>query len=78
MSGGISRFLFSIPQERKRLKYPPVTKSCQELLIWQTLPIWQYIIATRTLAVLIKLNDASDLSHARMVTLACGQDLDWF
>src|SRR6266487_3982158 len=43
MSGGVSRFLFSIPQKRNRLKYPPVAKILSRILIRQTLPFWQCI-----------------------------------
>ena len=36
--GGLSRFLFWLPQERNRLKYPPVAKILSRILFRQTLP----------------------------------------
>src|SRR5262245_2234256 len=38
MSGGVSRFLFSIPQERNHMKDAPVAKILSRILIQQTLP----------------------------------------
>src|SRR5262249_37969626 len=43
MAGGVSRFLFSIPQERNRLEVSPVAKILSRILLRQTLPFWQCI-----------------------------------
>src|SRR5215475_15508416 len=43
MAGGVSRFLFSIPQERNRLEVSPVAKILSRILLRQTLPFWQFI-----------------------------------
>jgi hypothetical protein len=67
MFGGVSRSLFSILQQRDRLKFPPVAKICQRILIGQMQPFWQCIqILARSISrrtddahCRIALNDAS-------------------